>query len=363
MRRGSGGRRLARAAAIGLVSVAAALTLPTVGRLPGTPAPAQARALSWQAETGFTATVTSADVHSLTVGGRVALDGDFDLAGLFGWRDPEAGPAALGWHVAANPSVRVDVSRGSSPRQAGWRVSSRPLDWALEEAYLTAQRGVWAFSAGRERLPLEVARLSLPYSVEPVAPSGVRLGLWGVRVIHWSGSTRLRVAGFEDAGRMRPAVSLRWQGEGVELEGHALGAADDGQVTAGATASGAVGELVAYGEVWHGPEWRFVGGLSGMWGQALWTVEAGRAAPAPGQPVRRLVAAQLAWQDGEGRGWSITPYGFLDPDGVRVQVTVDRVVASGTDEVRWFASVQLGPPSPGWSVGAAYRVYWGAGLP
>ena len=350
-------------AAVALAGLAAVAVWPTVGRLPGAPVPARAGELAFQVESGVAATVTSANAHQLTVGGRIALDGEFDLGGLSGSREQDAGSTVLEWHVTANPSLHFDMTRGSGPGETGWRVSSRPFDWAVEEAYLALQRGEWVFSAGRERLPLEVARLSLPYSMEPFTQDGVRLGRWGVRVTRSSGPTRLRIAALEDAGHIRPVVSLRWQGEGVELEGHALLAADDAQGAAGVTASGVIGELVAYGEVWHGPEWRFVGGLSGIWQETLWTVEAGRAAPAPGQPIRRLIAAQLAWQQGEGGGWSVTQYGFLDPDGVRVQLTVDRVVASGTDETRWFASVQLGPSSPGWSVGAAYRFYWGAERP
>lgn len=312
-------------------------------------------------EAGLTVSATSTRIHQLSLSGRIELFGMLESSGSSGDLDVGSDSGAVEWRITANPNLRLNVTDALPPGQTGWQASSQPFDWAVEEAYLAARKGAWVMSAGRERLPLEVARLSLPFSLEPVAPGGLRLGLWGVRLARSSGATRLRLAAVEDDGRVIPAVSLRWQAGALELEGHALLTAEKRSVTAGLAASGLVGDVVAYGELWRGPEWRYVGGLSGFWGNTLWTVEAGRATPAPGQPVRRLVGAQFAWQRDAEVAWNVTQHAFFDEDGPRAQLAVDRTFVAGPHESRLFASLTVGPASPAWAVGAAYRYYWGAG--
>lgn len=344
--------RLVAATASAALNLAALSGLPAARGLPGAPAPARAGELAVRGEAGFAASVTSARIHRFALESRVELHGRFDPAGP---------PGAGEWHIAANPALRWNVTEGSLLSRGAWQIAAEPWDPALEEAYLAVRWGAWVASAGRERLPLEVARLGLPFSVEPVAPGGLRLGRWGARIVGSSRATRLRVAALEEAGRVLSALSLRWQAGALELEGHALLTGEGLQVTAGATASGLVRQVVVYGEVWHVPEWRFVGGLSGFWKGALWTMEGGRAMPASGQPVRWLIAAQLAWQQDASRAWSLTQYAFFDPDGMRAQLAVGQTLAAGSHDARLFVSLNLGPEPPSWSAGATYRLYWGSG--
>ena len=306
-----------------------------------------------RAEAGVVAGFAATGINPVTLTGRIELQAGEEP----GWRS-----GGFQWHLAANPTWQLTPSAGPRPPHGIWRMSSQSFDWALEEAYLAVRRGGWELSAGQQRLPLEVARLSLPFRVEPVGPGDLRLGLWGVRLVHQWETARLRLAAVDYQGRLTPAASLRWQGRHVVLEAHTLAeGADPVRVTAGLTASGLVRQLVAYGEVWHGLEWYYVGGLSGLWGESLWTVEAGRASPAPGQPVRRLVGAQLAWRQDEEVAWAVTQYVFLDEDSLRGQLALERAWAAGPHEVRLVAAATLGPEAPTWSVGAAYRYFWSAG--
>lgn len=331
------------------------------------PAVARAAALSVRGEAGLAASVTSGPLHPISLDARIEASGEWPALSVDDDRngDPRIGaglPGTLAWRITANPTLRLQAVEPVPPARPGWQVDAQPLDWALEEAYVAWRQGGWIVSAGRERLPLEVARLSLPYSIEPVTEGGLRVGLWGVRLTRSAGPTRLRVAAVEDPrheGHVMPVASLRWQVGAIDLEGHTLLPADVDQITAGVTASGLVGDVVAYGELWQGSGWRYVGGLSGFSGDTLWTIEAGRAQVASDPRARRLVGAQFAWQQDAEVAWTVAPYAFFDEDGLRVQVNVDRAFATGSHEWRLFASATLGPESPTWMAGAAYRHYWG----
>ena len=315
------------------------------------------RAPSVRGETGFLVTLSSTPptppLSTVALTGRIEL-GDGLGAG--------AHSGGLEWRITANPTWQL-TAQPDSPSARPGPAGSAPFEWALEEAYLAVRRAGWILSAGRERLPLEVARLSLPFSVEPVGPGELRLGVQGIRLTHLAGTARLRLAVLWEPSRLTPAVSWRWQGGPTVWEGHALLGADRGQpVTAGLSASEAVGNLVAYGEVWYAPDWRYIVGLSGFWHETLWTVEAGRASPAPGERVRQLVAAQLAWQQGTDIAWSVTPYAFLDEDRMSGRLVVERTFVTGPHEVRLFGAFNMGSEPPAWSVGAGYRYFWGTGV-
>ncbi|HEY8425770.1 MAG TPA: hypothetical protein VIK73_07135 [Limnochordales bacterium] len=320
------------ALAVGLV---AGVTLAPVG-------PGRAAEVQWRpaGEVGLAATVSSHSPH------RLVLDSRVEVAG---------GSGPVGWHLAAAPTLPVTVSKGGEA-QVG------DVDWAVEEATLSWQRGAWTTSVGRERLPLEAARLLLPFAIEPVSPSGLRLGVWGARVAWAEGLTRLRLAVVEDVrqeGRATPVVSVRRQGASMEVEGHVAWIDEDGSPATGVTASGLLGDLVVYGELWHAPGWRYVVGVSGFWGEALWTVEAGRAALLPGQGVRRVAAAQLSWQQGPDVAWTLGSRVSFDDDAVRGQLDVERATLAARHDWRLFASVRVGPDEPSWALGAACRYYWG----
>ena len=171
--------------------------------------------------------------------------------------DYELGP--LTFSLRLDPSLRV-----SEP------VTAEP---GLTEAYVAAPLGKVELSAGVERLPLEYARLTLPFSVERVNRRGVRLGVPGVRAVLYADPYRVRGALFyQDV--LTPLVSVRRSFGEFELEAAAL--YRDGLV-AGLGGSGAVGDLVVYGEGWFladSADARGALGVTGFLGDRLWTLEA-----------------------------------------------------------------------------------------
>jgi len=184
----------------------------------------------------------------------------------------------------------------------------------LTEAFALLREGPIDASAGLERLPLETARLTVPFQVDPVAADGTRRGVWGARVSAFTGPLRLRAAGFvvppglpgdsgANAGGLGGALSARFDFTVAQLELHALYLAAP---VFGVGASGTAGQTVVYGEAWllAGP-WRGRGaiGASGYLGDALgggladalWTLEAAYAPPPGGAGLAPMpqVAGQL----------------------------------------------------------------------
>lgn len=167
----------------------------------------------------------------------------------------------------------------------------------LSEAYALWRSGNLDLSAGLERLPLETARLSVPYRLEPLDALGRRQGLLGVRATLYLDDWRLRPAllyRLQDA-RAGSSLSLRRSFASFELEGHLSYLARFGL---GLTGSGLLGDTVLYGEAWllTGPwEGRGALGASGYLGEALWTAELAYA-PLPLSP--ESAAPQLLGQLG-----------------------------------------------------------------
>lgn len=195
-------------------------------------------------------------------------------------------------------------------------------DAGLTEVFVLLRQDALDFSAGVERLPLETARLGLPYSLEPVSPLGNRQGLPGVRVSWNPEATRLRLAVLADSGQVVPVLSLRREFSGFELEAHSL--YRDGLIL-GLGGSGTLGETVVYGEVWWlaPSRWRGVLGLSGNLGDGTWTLEGGYAAPSAVEPVRPLLAGQLTFPQNETTTWTFVSKLFFGPDGFRTQTGLE----------------------------------------
>lgn len=176
-----------------------------------------------------------------------------------------------GFHVVLDPTV---VLSGSSIEQA-------LLEPGLTEAYAQYRFENADVSAGLERLPIEYARLSVPYRLEPVSKSGQPLGLLG-----------LRASFFLDDWRFRPNVLYRTQDKQLgavlsvrknfaefELEAHGSYLANE--LAVGLGGSGLAGDLIIYGEGWtlydlQNNHWdaRAALGLNGFWEDRLWTLEA-----------------------------------------------------------------------------------------
>ena len=159
----------------------------------------------------------------------------------------------------------------------------------LTELYTRYKLGPVDVSAGLERLPLETARLSVPYSLSEVQdpgtadePKGSFEGLPGARVIWYPKDTRVRLAGFynRDTRHAGGAGSVKRYFGSFELEGHIVyrGVHRDG-LTFGLGGSGLLGATVVYGEGWlllsGDTSARALLGATGYFGDTLWTLEGG----------------------------------------------------------------------------------------
>jgi hypothetical protein len=165
-------------------------------------------------------------------------------------------------------------------------------DLGLTEAYGRFQVGDIDVSIGLERLPLETARLSVPFSLSEVSsddvsadsPKGSLVGLWSARVLWYPGDYRFRLASFYRTDDEQFGVALsakRFFGD-FELEATAI---YDNHFIFGLNGSGLLGDVVVYGETWlllnmpitDGAETTFRGlfGATGYLSDSLWTLEAG----------------------------------------------------------------------------------------
>lgn len=315
-----------------------------------------------------------------------SVRGTFEVryAAAVGWRSV-GGPAMPGAPTAGAVAPEPDASLllgAHADLDAGWRplhltVRLDPAMSAagggaepawepgLTEAFALVREGPVDVSAGLERLPLETARLTVPFQIEPLAADGTRRGLWGARVAAYTGPLRLRAAGFlvppglpgdtaAGWGDVGGALSVRADLTSAQLEAHVLYLRAP---AFGASASGTVGETVLYGEAWllAGP-WSGRGalGASGYLGtalggalsDALWTLEAAYAPPpaAPALDALPQLAAQLDAPLINGD----TLHAFADvgladsrlvPGEPRLQGSVSLLWETGGSE----ATLQLGP--------------------
>lgn len=171
--------------------------------------------------------------------------------------------------LVLDPSVRLAGSAENALLEPG-----------LAEAFALYRVGNVDVSAGLERLPLEAARLSVPFRVEPVNEVGQALGLLGARASIFLDEWRIRPAlvyRTQDS-QLGGVVSVRHEFSSFDLEAHVLYL---DRFAAGLGGSGLVGDIVLYGEAWLLSEpWDGRGalGLSGYWGDLLWTTEVAYAA-------------------------------------------------------------------------------------
>lgn len=232
-------------------------------------------------------------------------------------------------------------------------------DWGLSELSGSLRQDPWLWSVGLERLALETARLSLPFSLEATTPLGERSGLWGLRT-QWSAeATRWRLGLLFKDGEPLALLSLRQAFTTFELEGHAL--YRHNQVLLGLGGSGTNFGLVMYGEVWalaYPPDWRYAFGLSGNLEGGLWTLEGGYASPLPQTPPRRLLAGSVAWSAGQDSAWNLLGWLFLDADALRAQLAASHTLSLSDAELISSIAGQFGPAPTLWAIGVRVRVFW-----
>lgn len=276
-----------------------------------------------------------------TLAGNLALDYDLE-------------PVLL--TAVLDPSARIDRTGVT-------------LEPGLTEAYALTSQGDFDLSAGVERLPLETARLSIPFGLERTDTQGTRRGVPGVRVSYFVDDWRLRgVAFYQDvSASVTPVVSARRSFGDFELEAHVL---YPQEVVVGLGGSGLVADLVLYGEVWlltDPVEGRGAVGLSGNLHTGSWTLEAAYFSPGErnlkddsdaeiaarqvdmGQTgftdPRPILLGQLAWPLGDAGDMSLTLFGnaALDPDAVRAQTSATYSFAASEQEVSLSAGGSFGP--------------------
>ena len=170
-----------------------------------------------------------------------------------------------------------------TPAGPGKTVTEPLFEPGLTEAYLLWRGDSADLSAGVERLPLETARLSIPFSLEPRGETGLPKGLLGARASLFTGPWRIRPAIVYRSPDLGAVLSVRRDFGSFELEAHAVYL---DRFAAGTGGSGLVGNLVLYGEAWlltDPLDGRGALGLSGFLGNGLWTLEAAYA-PLPTAP-------------------------------------------------------------------------------
>ena len=289
--------------------------------------------------------------NGLTLAGRFEAGYDLDPSDL-GLTD--ASPIAF--NLVLDPSVRV-----------GQTVTTEP---GLTELYAATTYGDLDLSVGIERLPLETARLSVPYSVETVGVRGVRHGVPGVRGVLYSGDWRLRGAVFyrdaeqDFAENVTPLVSVRRAFDSFDLEAHAL---YQNGLVAGLGGSGLVEGVVVYGEAWLLSDAEFTNvsargalGFNGNLATGTWTLEAAYLAPGltslkddddltPAQlssavKPRPAVLGQIALPLGDegDMSLSLTGNAFFDPDALRSGVGASYTLL-GDSELTLGAAARFGP--------------------
>lgn len=291
-----------------------------------------------------------------SVRGEVALGADGTLS--------EAFPAQVGWMLSGHLQADYHIE------PVAFRLVLDPAvrfsqevkgDLGLRELYIAfslrseaaAPLGALDISAGLRRLPLEYARLSLPFSLEPTGRFGQRQGLPGVQVTYFAGDWRLHGALVYRQGLV-PLISVKRSFDRFELEAHAL---YSNRPTFGLGGSGLVGDLVLYGEAWLllGPTAaRGALGLTGFWEDALWTLEAAWLPPVPTLSARPVVLGQIALPLGEAGSLSLFGSSAFDPDAPRFTALASYSHLEGEREVTASLRAQLGPEPP--AVGLSLKV-------
>lgn len=262
----------------------------------------------------------------------------------------------VSFNLVLDPNVRVGPAVNAEP--------------GLTELYAATTYGDFDLSVGTERLPLETARLSVPYSVETVGVRGVRHGLPGIRGVFYGGDWRVRGAAFYSDTRrdflenVTPLVSVRRTFDRFDLEVHAL---YQNGLVAGLGGSGLVSDVVVYGEVWllTDPEFtnlsgRGALGLNGTLERGTWTLEAAYLTPgetslkddddldpaqlSPAVKPRPAVLGQVALPLGDegAMSLSLTGNAFFDADAVRSGIGASYTLLADA-ELTLGAAARFGP--------------------
>lgn len=197
------------------------------------------------------------------------------------------------------------------------------FDEGLTEAYARFRRDDIDLSIGLERLPLESARLNVPFSLtvgtagEASDPKAFFNGIWGARALWFPGDFRVQGAVFLIDDKLGAHLGAKRFFGDFELETNIV---YKEHVSFGIGGSGLAGNVVLYGESWLLLEAPTEGGnetslyallgASGFLDDALWTAEGGYF-PLPAFLSARPIsapqaAAQISIPQGEAGSWNLT---------------------------------------------------------
>lgn len=260
--------------------------------------------------------------------------------------------AADPWRVvlAAEPRLRLrDDHTGEEAFTAG-----------LTEGYLAYRAPFGDLRVGRMLLPLETARLTLPYTLTPER-DGRRYGVDGARADLYLGASRLQTALVQVDDAWTPVIGWRHGFSGWEVTAHAL--SDHERLVAGLGGSGLVGSVVVYGEGWAVPgesHPRYILGVNGYAGDLIWTGEVGRVPFQPElTPPAPLAAGQIAYTP--TLGLTLTANGAVtlqESAASRWGVTVTYDLVPGESDVELAVHRITLPPAPAaWVVQTILRFY------
>ena len=280
---------------------------------------------------------------------QVSYRGDVSLQIATGWQHLEVpiDESSTQWLTSASVNYRLsghleanstwedlDFFLALDPSLSFTSVgSSFEGQWGLSELYTRYSLGDVDIALGLERLPLEAARLNVPFSLaSPQAvgsgqdPKGSFEGLWGARATWYPGDNRLRLAlvYLEEQRFAAVASAKRYFGD-FELEAHAIyqnTAANS--VVLGLTGSSLFADMVLYGEAWllfeegigSNVGYRALLGATGYFGYLTWTLEGGHFPSSGLEDAFPQALAHLALApDDDGGAWSFgTGAALLEED-------------------------------------------------
>lgn len=248
----------------------------------------------------------------------------------------------LGAHLEANvdaqPVVAEPVSATFVLDPVLYFAETPQLTSVMTEAFVRYRATDFEVHAGLERWPLETARLSVPYGLEPSTLNGTRQGLPTLNLSYYLPTWQLSSALFYTP-KNQHLVPLLQAKKTFATADLTLSALYDAAPVLGAGGSSTVGELVLYAEGWlltQPLRPRGSVGLSGYLGQALYTLEAAYLPPSLGNlknndaetlsggaarnlPPQPALLANLNAPLGDSGvlGSSLTGAAFFFPDALR----------------------------------------------
>ncbi|OUN01708.1 MAG: hypothetical protein BAA04_12690 [Firmicutes bacterium ZCTH02-B6] len=247
----------------------------------------------------------------------------------------------------------------------------------VTEAYAGLRFPAVDVYVGRFQLPLETARLTMPFTLTPHDQAGRRPGVDGARTDVYLPTGRLQLGVVRAGEEWTRLLGWRQQLVGWEATGYVLWREDG--LAAGVGASGLIGSTVVYGELWSlkgAPGLRGSVGATGYVGDFLWTAEVGRAsvtaAGGAGDETTEasVAAAQLAYAFPSGWAVIADALVFLDkgaPAGggglagneraYEVGVALSYGLLPGQAEVELSLRRQVRPPQPA-GLGLAGGLRW-----